>query len=79
MAVVSGVGTVLMDFKKAQTLGPGWSTYTSVTSNLPFLAIASGRNRLVWGELLWPAVVGIGLYVLTYIFHEWLSGGAVIV
>lgn len=74
IGLVSLFGTVLMDRKKADTLGEDWARYAGVTSNLPFAAIASGRNRLVAGELVVPVLVGLGGYALALWGHGWLSG-----
>jgi uncharacterized membrane protein len=48
-----------------------------VTSNVPFVAIAQGRNRIVWREIGWlrPAI-GIAVFVLAFFLHPWISGGA---
>jgi uncharacterized membrane protein len=75
IAATSFFGTFLMDRKKAATLGEDWARYAAVTSNLPFGAIASGRNRLVAGELVMPVIIGLAGYVLALWGHQWLSGG----
>jgi uncharacterized membrane protein len=76
--ILSLAGSVLMDAKKAATLGPGWTAYAGVTSNVPFGAIFSGRNRLVFSELLLPIAVGLVVYVLAYYFHELYTGSVVV-
>lgn len=45
------VGPFSIDAKRARRYGEQWARYAAATSNLPFLAIARGRNRLVWSEL----------------------------
>lgn len=72
--ILSGLGAVLIDRKKAAKLGAAWEPYASQTSNVPFGAILSGRNRLVLSELWLPTVVGIGAHVGAYYGHEWLAG-----
>jgi uncharacterized membrane protein len=74
LGLVSLLGTVLMDRKKAVTLGSGWPTLAAATSNFPFAAIVQGRNRLVWSELWLPIVVGVGGYLLVLFGHRWVSG-----
>jgi uncharacterized membrane protein len=74
IGTVSLFGTMLMDRKKAATLGEDWARYAAATSNLPFAAIAAGRNRLVVSELVVPVVVGLVGYGLALWGHEWLSG-----
>jgi uncharacterized membrane protein len=48
---LSLIGPALIDAKRAKKFGAKWQAYAAVTSALPFLAIAQGRNRLVFGEL----------------------------
>ena len=73
-ALLSGIGTVLIDRKKALTLGADWLPYLDQTSNLPFGAIVTGRNRLVVAELWLPVVVGLVLYVGLFWGHVWVAG-----
>lgn len=72
--ILSGLGTVLIDRKKAASLGARWQPYAAVTSNLPFGAIVSGRNRLVLGELWPPVLAGLAVYGLVFWGHQWVSG-----
>lgn len=76
--VLSLMGSVLMDAKKAATMGEGWQAYAGVTSNVPFAAILSGRNRLNIKELLMPIAIGVVAYGLAYYFHEAFTGAIVI-
>ncbi|MCZ6887280.1 MAG: NnrU family protein [Gammaproteobacteria bacterium] len=75
--LLSACGSVLLDRKKAKQLGDAWAGFTSTTSNVPFGAIASGRNRLVVGELWLPVAIGLAAYVLVLFGHEWISGVAI--
>ncbi len=72
--VLAALGTIAMDRKKAAALGPDWQAYARTTSNVPFLAILSGRNRLVAGELWLPVVVGLAGYAALAWGHPWVSG-----
>jgi uncharacterized membrane protein len=72
--VLSLAGGVLIDRKKAAALGEHWRPYAAVTSNLPFAAIVSGRNRLVLRELVAPLIVGLLGYVLLFWGHPWIAG-----
>lgn len=72
--LLAGIGTLLMDRKKAAKLGDDWERFAAVTSNIPFAAIITGRNRLVVKELLLPVVVGLVAHGLMFYFHGWLSG-----
>jgi uncharacterized membrane protein len=65
---LAALGTVSIDSKKASN--PDWARFASVTSNIPFVAIAQGRNRIVWREIGWlrPAA-GLALFFLVFFFH----------
>lgn len=71
--VLAGLGTVLIDRRKRAL--PDWPRFAARTSNLPFLAIAQGRNRVVGAEIGWtrPAI-GLLLYALLLVLHPWLFG-----
>jgi len=73
--LLAGLGTVLMDRRKAASLGEDWQRFAVVTSNLPFVAIAQGRNRFSAAEIGWrnPAI-GLALYALFFWFHPMLFG-----
>jgi uncharacterized membrane protein len=72
--VLAALGTVAMDRKKAAALGEGWKAYAASTSNVPFAAIISGRNRLALGELWLPVLLGLIGYAALAWRHEWVSG-----
>jgi uncharacterized membrane protein len=59
--VLAALGTALIDMKKGSS--PDWPRFAAVTSNIPFVAIAQGRNRMAWREIGWlrPAI-GLALY-----------------
>ena len=65
---LSVVGTVLMDARKKSN--PDWPRFAAVTSNIPFVAIAQGRNRIRWREIGWlrPAV-GLAVFFLVLLVH----------
>ena len=72
--VLALLGTVLIDRKKALSLGENWPHFSRVTSNVPCAAILGGRNRLQPTEL-WPSVViGLALYAVLLWGHVWVSG-----
>jgi uncharacterized membrane protein len=72
--VLAAAGTVAMDRKKARKLSDAWQAYASTTSNVPFLAIFTGRNRLVLRELWLPVLVGLAGYAALAWGHVWVSG-----
>ena len=71
--VLAGLGTVLIDRRKRAL--PDWPRFAQRTSNLPFLAIAQGRNRIVGSEIGWarPAIALLAYAVLLWL-HPWLFG-----
>ena len=73
-ALLSGLGTVLMDKKKALTIGADWQPFAQQTSNVPFAAVLAGRNRLVLRELIAPVIAGLAVYGVVYWGHQWVSG-----
>ena len=72
--LLAGLGTVAMDRKKALALGENWSAYAQATSNVPFVAVLRGRNRLVISELWLPVLLGLAGYAALAWGHEWVSG-----
>ena len=72
---VAALGTLLMDGRKARTLGDDWKRFAGVTSNVPFVAIAQGRNRLNLAEIGWRnPVIGLALYGVFFWAHPILFG-----
>ena len=66
--VLAGLGTILMDARKKSN--PDWARFSAVTSNIPFVAIAQGRNRVVWREIGGlPPAIGLLLFVGVLVFH----------
>jgi uncharacterized membrane protein len=74
-------GTAFIDAKRRRSFGDRWSGFAQATSNVPFAAIATGRNQLG------PALREIGIlrpviatvaYVLVLIFHGRLFGAALV-
>lgn len=75
--LLSALGTVLMDRRKARALGADWERFARATSNVPFVAIAQGRNRLDLGEIgVRKVAIGLALYVAFLALHPWLFGAA---
>lgn len=73
--VLAMSGTVLIDLRKAHTLGEDWERFAAVTSNLPFGAIVEGRNRFSLGEIGWTKILtGLVLYAVFFALHSYLFG-----
>jgi uncharacterized membrane protein len=75
LLALAAIGTLSLDARKARDLGEDWQRFAAVTSHVPFVAIALGRNRLDWREIGWrnPAI-GLVLYALFFWLHPWLFG-----
>ena len=69
-------GPSSIDAKRARRFGAPWDRYAAVTSIVPFLAIAQGRNELRLHELGWGRValafVVFGVFLL---LHPMIVGG----
>jgi uncharacterized membrane protein len=75
LLLLAAAGTTLQDARKAAQLGEDWRRFAGLTSNLPFLAVAQGRNRVVWREIGgWRPAAGIAAYLVVLYFHPWLFG-----
>ncbi len=72
---VAALGTLLMDQRKARTLGEDWKRFAAVTSHVPFVAIAQGRNRFNAAEIGWRnPIIGLVLFALFFWAHPMLFG-----
>lgn len=73
--VLALAGTLLIDRRKRAAVGENWRRFTGATSNLPFSAIAAGRNRLQAREVGWSApVIALAAYGLLLWLHPMLFG-----
>ena len=74
-ALLSALGMVLIDSRKAGTLGDDWTRFARATSNIPFVAIAQGRNRFDAAEIgIGKPLAGLVLYAVFLLAHSWLFG-----
>jgi len=75
LLLLAAAGTTLQDARKAAQLGEDWQRFAALTSNVPFLAVALGRNRVAWREIGWvqPAI-GLVAFAVVLTFHAWLFG-----
>lgn len=73
--VLALVGPSSIDAKRKKKHGERWDRFATVTSSLPFAAIASGRNSLRIGEIgWWRIALGLVLFVTAQYAHEWAFG-----
>ena len=68
LLVLAAAGTRLQDARKARAHGEDWKRFAALTSNVPFVAIAQGRNRFVWSEIGAVRVI-LGLLLFAGVFH----------
>ena len=74
-AILAAAGGVLIDAKKRARLGAEWETFARITSNVPFAAIAQGRNRLSFYEMgPWRVLGGLLLFAILVAAHPYLFG-----
>jgi uncharacterized membrane protein len=75
LLLLAGAGTTLQDARKAAQLGEDWKRFAALTSNVPFVAVAQGRNRVVWGEIgWWRPAAALAAFALLLWLHGWLFG-----
>ena len=66
----AAAGLVLTDLATVD-----WARFAAVTSNVPFVAILQGRNRIIWRELGWlRPLIGAALFAVFFAAHQWLFG-----
>jgi uncharacterized membrane protein len=68
LLVLAVFGTRSIDAKRRRALGAKWEAFAAKTSNLPFAAIAQGRQQLSLGEIGWWR---IALAVLIWAALAW--------
>lgn len=69
------IGPFLIDRKRKKKLGDKWERFASATSNVPFRAIADGRNSVRLGEIgWWRVVLAIVAFAGFLLFHSTLFG-----
>jgi uncharacterized membrane protein len=68
LLALAAAGTLLMDARKRSN--PDWPRFAAVSSNVPFVAVVQGRNRVRWREIGWkrPAI-GLAAFVLVLLVH----------
>ena len=71
--LLAGLGTLSIDARKKQN--PEWARFAAATSNLPFAAVAQGRNRFEWREIGWlRPLIGLILFAGFLAAHASLFG-----
>lgn len=67
-------GARSIDRKGRARSGEAWDRFEEATSNLPFAAIAQGRNRLALGEIGWRGLAGLAIAVIVILAHQFAFG-----
>jgi len=75
MLLLALTGTASIDAKRRRALGDKWDAFAAQTSNVPFAAVAQGRQRLNLGEIgWWRIVLAIGVWAALAWAHPYLFG-----
>ncbi|MBL4907392.1 MAG: NnrU family protein [Sneathiella sp.] len=67
-------GTFLIDAKRAHQLGDDWNDYSAHTSNIPFLALLTGRAKLSLKALWWRVLIGLVIFMAFFHLHTLVIG-----
>src|SRR5262249_35095813 len=68
-------GPISIDAKRARRFGAAWERYAAVTSNVPFVAIAQGRNQLRLGEFGWGrSAFAVVAFTTVLLLHPLMFG-----
>ena len=77
MLVLAVFGTASIDAKRRHALGETYIAFTKQTSNLPFAAILTGRQKLKIGEIgLWRLVLAVAIWAGIMLGHQYAFGVA---
>ena len=75
IAVLGGVGTMLLEAKKARRHGADWARFSGATSSVPFLAIFQRRQKFDVAEMgWWRVALAVGLFLVVLFGHRWAFG-----
>jgi len=75
MLLLALFGTASIDAKRRRALGPKWDAFATQTSNVPFAAIAAGRQKLSLGEIgWWRLLLAVAIWALLAWAHPYLFG-----
>ena len=75
LMVLALAGTFAIDRKRKASLGEAWERFAAATSNVPFAAIVSGRQRLDFAGIgIWRLLGAAALYGALLFGHEVVIG-----
>lgn len=79
LLVLALIGTLSIDAKRHRAHGDDWKVFAAATSNLPFQAIATRRQRLKLEEIgWWRPLLAVTLYGLLVLAHAHLFGASAV-
>ena len=74
-ALLALAGMAHIDHRRQLVMGSDWGPVALTTSAIPFLAYIQGRTPIDWkGIGVARLAMGIALYALLLIAHEWAIG-----
>ena len=75
LTLLAFAGAASQQGRKRLLLDASWDKFAATTSYVPFAAILSGRNKLVWSEIgIWRPALVIVAYVALVAFHPLVIG-----
>ena len=74
LLLTAGVGSFHLDRRMASSQGERWQRFAATTSYIPFAAILTGRQSLVFAELRRAVLLGLGIFVVLLLLHPYLFG-----
>ncbi len=75
MLALGVFGTVSIDAKRKKALGAKWDAFAAQTSNIPFGAVLSGRQKLSLGEIgWWRLALAVAIWAALLWAHPMLFG-----
>jgi len=79
MLALALFGTVSIDAKRKRALGKSWDAFAAQTSNVPFAAVAAGRQRLSLDEIgWWRIALGVLVWAALAWGHPYMTGVAAV-
>ena len=75
LLVLALLGTRSIDAKRARSFGDTWPAFAAATSNVPFAAIAAGRQSLKIGEIgAWRLILAVAVWAAFLFGHGYAFG-----
>jgi len=75
MLALAVFGTFSIDAKRKRALGLKWEAFAALTSNLPFGAIAAGRQKLSLREIgWWRILLAVTIWAALLFGHRYIFG-----